>query len=621
MPQRNTRRPAKKTSKQSKRSTKTTASGAMANIKRLGRGFYNWLRAFLRANWKGLLVITLATIIFFWPVLVRLGTYSEGGDAMFNAWTLARDHHCLLRQNCPNFADGNIYFPNKDTMLYSETQLSVGLVSLPLRLISQNPIFYNNVMTVFSMFMIGFFMYLLAKHLSRNQELLSIMAGLIFEFSPYRMPAVWHLQNLSICMLPLAVLMILKFVQKPLKRYIIVLFLSLSYVFFASWVQMVFVLMVVGVLLLGLWVFKMARHRQLLIAATVVFMAILCTLPLMKQYIDFSKQSNAKFGLSDQIMYSSSLADYFIPHSGTLLGKLLNVTGATITKNSYNPDSASYMGFGLYGVAFLSVFFVCRYRKSKPDKGNDAKLIALFSLVGLIGFVISLGPLLKVFGSYTYGWLPDGSKLTFPLPWLAINKIFPQLSFIRAIGRAAAITLFALCCLLAIYSHYSRRYFSQKQFRISMGIVIALIVVEILPAHTIAMSPVPYTYHWSIPKVYKYIKNNDSIDRILILNTDLDYKDAPLPIARAEQVLWAGYHNKNIFNGYSGYEPAQYKTQLGDFKDFTTEDVPKLKKLGIRYVLLDKSLVSKTPDLHISLDRILPARIYSDERFNLYQIQ
>jgi len=45
---------------------------------------------------------------------------------MFNAWTLARDHHCILHQACSNYSNGNIFYPNKDSMLYSETQYQRG---------------------------------------------------------------------------------------------------------------------------------------------------------------------------------------------------------------------------------------------------------------------------------------------------------------------------------------------------------------------------------------------------------------------------------------------------------------------------------------------------------------
>lgn len=590
------------------------ALGIRANAQLLLR----WFRAFVRANWKGIGVIGLATLIFFWPVLMRIGTYSEGGDAMFNAWTLARDHHCILRQNCPNFADGNIYFPNKDTMLYSETQLSVGLVSLPLRLISQNPILYNNVMTLVSHFLLGLGMYLLAKYLSRGKEFLPIMAGLIFEFSPYRMAAIWHLQNLSIFALPIVVLCILKYFRQPLKRYLWVLFAALLYVFFASWVQMVFVLMVLGFLLATFWLLKLAKPRAILVVGGVALVAILCTAPLIKQYIDFSKQNKASFGLADQLLYSSSLVDYLSPQPGTVLGSGLQKLHVPL--KNFNLDSYSYMGWSLYAVGLLTIMAAYVRRKHTKDETVRYKMIVVFAFLALLGFVVSLGPLLKLLGNYSYGSLPNGSQLTIPLPWLLVDKLLPQLHFIRAIGRAAVIPLFVLCCFLGLFAYYLPAFVSSRRAKIITGVLCGLLALELLPAHLVPMSPLPFTRNWQIPKVYQFIKDNKQVDGILILNTDYDYKGAPLPVARAEQVLWAGYHNKNIFNGYSGYTPPNYTRDFEDFVDFDSQDIGQLKQLNVKYVLVDKELSATKPWVDSRVGSLLKTKVYSDSRYSLYSL-
>lgn len=124
------------------------------------------------------------TVIFFWPMATNLSSYSEGGDHMFNAWTLSRNHHCILRQNCNDYTNANIFFPNRDSMLYSETQLSAGILTLPLYFVNPNPLFATNIWYILSMFFSGFFMYLLALYLSKGNQPISILAGLVFEFAP-----------------------------------------------------------------------------------------------------------------------------------------------------------------------------------------------------------------------------------------------------------------------------------------------------------------------------------------------------------------------------------------------------------------------------------------------------
>lgn len=578
------------------------------------------VKRLLKANWLGISIIVLATVIFFWPVIIRAGSYTDGGDAMFNAWTLARDQHCILRQDCPDYINGNIYFPHKDTMLYSETQLSAGLVTLPLYLINKNPIFSYNVWTIVSCLLSGLFMFFLAKYLSKGRNFLPIVAGLVFEFAPLKMAALGHLQNLSIFCLPLAVLLILKFLERRSKNYLWLLLLVLVYQFYASWYQMIFVLFAIGTMLLALYVFRLANWRRLLMVGAIVGLAALSTFPLAKEYMRFSKTNNASFGITEQTMFSSSVADYFIPQYNTLEGRIYYKERPTARVNAYNLDSYSYAGLILYTVAGATVLIafiaLCRRRAKRVDRE-----VLVFASIGLVGLVASFGPLLKVTGSFTYPSIVRGMELVIPMPYIIIDKLLPQLHFIRAVGRISVLFLFALCCLLAYLSLFlDRTSLSKLWKRIIQIAVVSLIIVELMPTKIIGISSNSYSYGLQVPDVYKFISKDQKINDIVVIRADADYPKAVIPTARAEDVLWAGYHNRNIFNGYSGYEPPSYGKQYADFVDFQADDVPKLKKLGIDYVLVDKQLSTSNPQLSDTVNSILPNKVYEDNRYALFKI-
>ena len=580
----------------------------------------DYLKAF-KSHWIGTLLILAATLVFFWPLIMHVGTYSEGGDAMFNAWTLSRDQHCILRQDCPQYSNANIYFPHKDTMLYSETQLSAGLLTMPLYWINQNPIFSYNVFTILSFFLGGWFMYLLAKYLSRGNELYSVLAGLIFEFAPFKMAAISHLQNLSIFYLPLAALLIFKYVERPKRRYLGFLFIALALQFYASWYQMVFVLITLGVLLGGMLVFRIVRWRLVAALGLVTLLAMISTLPLAKAYVKFSKDNQATFDIRQQITYSSSLADYIKPNAGTLLGKEYYKLRPHAQVNSFNPDSYSYHGLVLYAVAICLTTIAFRRRKDGREGRRKYRLILTFVAMGIVGFIISLGPVLKLKGSYSYADLSNGFNLVIPLPYIFVDKFLPQLSFIRAIGRASVILLFALCCMLALFPLYAKKEkFYQKHGRLIAFVVSALVLIEILPVHLAPMTKSAYSYDYTIPKVYVFIKSHQEINDIIVLSADKDYPGATIPVARAEQVLWAGYDNRNVFNGYSGYTPPEYFGQYADFVDFHQDDVAKMKALHLRYVLVDKLLSSSNPQLVKNVSAALPHKVYEDGRYALFKI-
>ena len=584
------------------------------------RDFTKTTGLLLKNNLIGLVVITGTTLIFFGPLLPNISTYSEGGDAMFNAWTLARNHHCILLQDCPNYSDGNIYFPNKDSMLYSETQLSAGILTLPLHFINDNPIFAYNVWTIASMLFSGFFMYLLAKKLSNDNEIVSVLAGLIFQFAPIKMTGLGHLQNLSIFYLPLIILYCLKIIQskKSKKSHMIVLFISMVLLFYASWYQMVFGLMAIGGLIIGLLLFRLVDIRKVAIMCIITILAIVATLPLAGEYVRFSKSNQASFSIVDQTSFSSSVSDYFIPYSGTLEGQVYSKISPNSKVNSYNPDSSSFHGYSLYIASFLIILFSITRVGKKIFTKKERRLLYIFCIIGFIGLIVSLGPLLKVSDHYAYTVPGITEKVVIPLPYIVVDQFLPQLSFIRAVGRASILLLFALCCIIAIGSK-SLEPLSKRRKTIILTLFISLLLFELSPKGLYSISQSNYSHTFNTPEVYKYINKHQEIDNLVILRSNADYSGALIPVVRAEDTLWAGYHNRNIFNGYSGYEPKEYQATYSDFVDFHSDDIAKMKELGLKYIVLDKQL-SQDSGLINQLQTTGLNKVYEDNRYTLFKL-
>ena len=565
----------------------------------------------------GLLFIT---IIFMWPMASNISTYSDGGDHMFNAWTLSRDHHCILQQRCDNYVNGNIYFPNKDSMLYSETQISTAILTLPLYLINNNPLFAVNIWTILSVFFAAWFMYLLARYLSKGNQAVSVLTGLVFAFAPTKMTSLTHLQNLSIFYVPLIILLLLKYRDTGNKRYIILFSICSALLFLASWYQMVFGLVII-MFFIAYVAIGNRKQGLALLAATVI--AIVVTLPIAKEYVRFSKANKATFSIGEQAALSASILDYFMPQESTPVGIVYYKLRPFILKNSYNPDSYSYAGISLYII--LIVCLVLALRRNK--KGNEMdkerrRLVIMLVLLFAAGVVFSLGPLFKIGKQYIFS--VNELNLVIPLPYILVDKFLPQLSFIRAVGRASVISLFALCCLLAIFSINISRIKSARGRKWILVIVIMLVSIDLLPVKQFVEAPfqkIPsYKLGYEIPAVYKLVQSDESIDNIIILRTQKDYPGVPLPVAPIEDVLWAGYHNKNIFNGYSGFEPPKYRERLLDFIDLQKDDVAKMQSLGLKYAIVDKQLSIAQSRLESQANTIFSKKIYEDQRYVLYKI-
>lgn len=80
------------------------------------------------------------TTIFNYEVVKNFSSSIEKNDGRLLAWTLAWDNHKLLTDVSTIF-QANIYYPNENTLTYSEHAFGISLLSLPAYIISNgNPV-------------------------------------------------------------------------------------------------------------------------------------------------------------------------------------------------------------------------------------------------------------------------------------------------------------------------------------------------------------------------------------------------------------------------------------------------------------------------------------------------
>lgn len=558
------------------------------------------------------IIILLLTFAYFFPIITHLNSYIPGGDAMFNAYLLSRNHHCMLGQNCDDYSNANIYYPNKDTMLYSETEIAPSVISLPLRLITENPILPYNVMTIASFFMAGLSMYLLALYLTRGNKSFSLVIGLAFEFSPVIIGAVHNLQSLSIFCLPLVFLWIFKYLDTFNKKYLLLLFVTLLYVFYASWYQMIFVLLATGILVVGMYVFKIKPLKSLLPPVGIMSAAVVATLPLALQYLEFARQAKSIYKIEEKIANSSTLVDYVIAPAHSIVGSIYRdfSQGSVLL-----PNAPAYFGVGLSIILFISFIFL---KKKKLIQKKDYQWMAIFGVMGGVTFIASLGPLLKITNAYIYTVL--GEKVAILLPFYIVHEFIKPLSFIRAPGRLSVICIFVICCALAVVYmklNSNKKYHTVKKHYVIGVVIVALI--EIFPIRPYVMDSNVHAISDKPPAVYEYIKQKGQIDNVIVLQAK-EYPNVGFWFARTEVVLWAGYHNKNVFNGYSGYIPPTFESDYSDFVNLDRDDPKQMKSMGINYVVLDTELYSNKPHVLMDADNILGTPMYKDERYKLYKL-
>lgn len=75
------------------------------------------------------LFFVLATLLFTYPLVLHMDSELRGndigalGDPMFNTWVIGRNVDRIVRLDFKDFFDGNIFYPQTKTILYSENLL------------------------------------------------------------------------------------------------------------------------------------------------------------------------------------------------------------------------------------------------------------------------------------------------------------------------------------------------------------------------------------------------------------------------------------------------------------------------------------------------------------------
>ena len=157
-------------------------------------------------------------LVFTWPLVAGITRDIpwDLGDSLLNAWILAWDADRLLRffggdiDAIRNFWNGNIFYPERLTLAYSEHLFAQAVQILPVYALTGNIILSYNLLFLSTFVLSGLGMYLFVREITGSARA-GLVAGLIYAFAPYRVPQFSHLQVISSQWMP--------FVLYGLRRY------------------------------------------------------------------------------------------------------------------------------------------------------------------------------------------------------------------------------------------------------------------------------------------------------------------------------------------------------------------------------------------------------------------
>jgi hypothetical protein len=143
------------------------------------------------------------TAVMTYPQVFRMADgVHDPGDPLMVTWVLGWVAHQIPIAPAHIF-DANIFYPERNTLAYSETLLVPGLLAAPLFWVGVAPIVVYNLVFLSGFALSGVGVALLVRRLTASSGA-AILAGIVFAFAPYRIDHYAHLQLQQTQFIPLA---------------------------------------------------------------------------------------------------------------------------------------------------------------------------------------------------------------------------------------------------------------------------------------------------------------------------------------------------------------------------------------------------------------------------------
>jgi len=320
-----------------------------------------------------------------------------------------------------------------------------------------------NFMILFSFIVGGWTAFLLAFHLSRSY-LGSLVAGFIFTFSSYHFAhAEGHMQLVSLEWIPLFFLCWLLFLESPSVLKGLAASTVLAAVLFCDYYYFFFCVLAGG--LIFIWFVFQKKDVFFLFSRTTVLPlsaflggCLLTCGPLVGALMIFNSR-HTLLGVHDADIYSMDLLAPIIPGGHWRFESLTRFYWTRITGNFH--ESSVHLGLSVIFVLILT----WAMRKKIGKKG-----LGLWYFIGLFFLIMSLGPVLQVWGT-KISWIK--------LPYNGLEWIFPPL---RLGGVPVRMMVMVTLCAGVLFAMGFRKIFAENlRKRWYVVLILVLLVVEYLP--------------------------------------------------------------------------------------------------------------------------------------------
>jgi hypothetical protein len=527
----------------------------------------------LRNHRLAALALFVALAIFHtWPLAGAPGRLSrlDNDDAALNTWTIAWVAHASWRSPLSLF-EAPIFYPEHDTLAYSEHLFVPAVMGAPLLLGGASPVLVHNLLFMLGLALSGWAMCLVMTAWTGSRSA-GIVAGLVYAFNAHVLARFAHLQAQHVEFFPLAFFALDRVLVRGRARDGLLLAGAFTLQALCSNYLMVFTAfaMVAAVLVRPAdWLPAGRGPTRLALAGAAVVSAVALA-PFVLPYARVMSEQGLVRTADDVARYSAGWTDYLATG-----GRLHYALWSHRFFEGRTPLFPGVMALGLALVALTS------------GPGLRDGRIRMAAAFGAMGVALSFGPA-----------LPGYARLHAFVPLLAAARAAARWGWLL-LAAVAVLAGFGVAQLQSRWelSPPARPAPPAPPARLKWPAGVALIAV--LVTLEAARAPIGFSEFRGISRIYDLL----AADRSVVL--------VEFPLYYGERFNRNGPYLLNntrylrpLVNGYSGFQPARYLARGARLQGFPAPAVlDELRAIGVTHVAVHVDGFARTFGAD-ALDRI-----------------
>jgi hypothetical protein len=490
-------------------------------------------------------------IVMTWPLATGLGRLGRTTtmDGLYCVWNVAWVARTIVASPTQLF-EANIFYPHRDALAYSESNIGAGVVAIPAWWLTRNAYAAENTALLFAFASTLLGTWLLARRLSGDGAAAAI-AAILFAFCPYFFSHSAHIQLLMAGGIPLALLALHRLADQPGPGRGVVLGLALAAQALSCAYYGIFAGLMVGYCVLFMAASRRAwRDARLWTAVAIAAAtAVVCVLPFFLPYIALQRDEGFSRTLSDSLRYSATWPSYLASpahaHEAVLaLGRRLG----------WRMGEVLFPGALLIVCGIAGMALGLRATRTAAADGRERETALMYGSLGALALWASFGP---------------GAGL-----YTALFHAVPLFTFLRAPSRFGIVVSFVLAVLAP---------FALKRVLAIMPRRRPIVAAVLGIAAAAELNVLPFPWERALP-----VSNNYALlarmPRAPMAEFPFYGERIAFPL-HAQYMALSTTHWMPLVNGYSDHIPQDFRDAAFVLDSFPSHDAfAVLQKRRVRYI-------------------------------------